>query len=351
MPRSSLCAALARLVTAAFFASLVGASCGQRALGVMPGVINNPANLSLRKAILSFGTSRVCAEVQKRSLPLKLRPDDPVIGRFFPRTCFAQDLPTGELRVQFSGGGYIWTNLTQRMSFDADGGIDYDTDFLMDGSTMYVYFRPKSTGSAKLGVKLIEQPQVAAVSGMPFGGSGNLSNEVGTQILKGEIAKGFTVIRAANGDVEFGMGVIEKGSHPPAPYKASDDVLANELIEVHQNQRDFVGPLEVPSGGKLDIKVAIDGAPACDLLLVPRYVGEAWLQTYTTQAATTPPPNPPLLDEPAFSGAVWHRTLSLPGGLYYLVLDNTASAGRTMPSTFARDDRAVLVKLSVTADD
>lgn len=351
MPRLPLRVVILRLLTAAFFASLVGASCGQRALGVMPGVINNPSNLSLRKAILSFGTSQVCAEVQKRSLPLKLHDDDPVTGRFFPRTCFAQDLANGDLHVQFSGAGYIWTNLTQRMSFDAGGAIDYDTDFQMDGSTMYVYFRPKSTGQANLTVKLIEQPQTAALSALPFGGGGNTANTVGTQILKGEIAKGFTVIRAASGDVEFGMGVVEKGSHPAAPYKGTDNVLANEMIEVHQNQRDFVGPLEVPSGGKLDIKVAIDGAPACDVLLVPRYIGEAWLQTYTTQAVTTAPPSPPLLDEPVFSGAVWHRTLSLPGGLYYLVLDNTATAGRTMPTSYARDDRAVLVKLSVSADD
>ncbi|MEO7328329.1 MAG: hypothetical protein ABI193_07110 [Minicystis sp.] len=351
MPRSPLRAALLRLVSAAFFASLVGASCGQRALGVMPGVINSPSNLSLRKAILSFGTSHVCAEVQKRSLPLKLRDDDPVIGRFFPGTCFAQDLASGDLHVQFSGGGYLWTNLTQRMSFDAGGAIDYDTDFQMDGSTMYVYFRPKSTGSAPFTIKLIEQPQAAAMSGSLFGGGGNVVNNVGAQILKGEIAKGFTVIRAANGDVEFGMGVVEKGSHPPAPFKGTDNMLANEMIEVHQGQRDFVGPLEVPSGGKLDIKVAIDGAPACDVLLVPRYIGEAWLQTYVTQAVTTAPPNPPLLDDSVFSGAVWHRTLSLPGGLYYLVLDNTATAGRTMPTTYARDDRAVLVKLAVSALD
>ena len=39
MPRLPLRAVILRLLTAAFFASLVGASCGQRALGVMPGVI------------------------------------------------------------------------------------------------------------------------------------------------------------------------------------------------------------------------------------------------------------------------------------------------------------------------
>ncbi|MFO0758571.1 MAG: hypothetical protein U0359_18910 [Byssovorax sp.] len=351
MPRPALRAALVRLLFTGLAASSLGASCGQRALGIMPGIVNDPSNHSLRKAILAFGTSKVCSEVQKRSLPLKLREDDPVTGRFFPGTCFAQDLPTGDLRVQFSGGGYIWTNLTQRMSFDAGGAIDYDTDFLMDGSTMYVYFRPKSTGAANLNVKLIEQPQAAAMNTLPIGGSGNLASSVGTQILKGEIARGFTVIRSAGGDVEFGMGVIEKGSHPPAPFKGQDQVLANEMVEVHQNQRDFVGPLEVPEGGKLDIRVAIDGAPACDLILVPRYLGEQWLQTYTRVAATTPPPSPPLLDDSAFSGAVWHRTLSLPGGLYYLVLDNTGTAGRTAPTTYAHDDRAVLVKLAVSASD
>ena len=48
-----------------------------------PGVINDPHNLSLRKAIMGYGVGHMCSEVQKRSVPLRLRPEDPSIGRFF----------------------------------------------------------------------------------------------------------------------------------------------------------------------------------------------------------------------------------------------------------------------------
>jgi len=189
---------------------------------------------------------------------------------------------------------------------------------------------------------------------MPFGGGGqNVANSLGAQILKGEIAKGFTVIRAANGDVEFGLGVVEKGSHPTSPKLAANgkNVLLNDRSEVHQNQRDFVGPIEIPDGDKLSITLQIDGAPAIDVIVVPRSTGEAWLQQYTTQAVTTPPPAIPMLDEPVYSGAIWRRTLSIPPGLYYVVLDNTSTAGRTAPTGFAKDDRAALVSYTLALGD
>ena len=88
-------------------------------------------------------------------------------------------------------------------------------------------------------------------------------------------------------------------------------------------------------------------APAIDVLLMPRALGEAWLSTYVTQAVTTPPPGPPLLDEAVTTGAIWRRSLSVPPGQYYLVLDNTPTAGRTAPAGSARDDQAAQVSFGV----
>jgi hypothetical protein len=344
-----------RSLCAALFLSFLGASCGQGTLGIMPGVVNDPQNLSLRRAIFEFGRGRLCGEVQKRSMPLRLHNEDPVTGRFFPSTCFTQTLANNNLLVQFGGSGFIWTNLTQRMSFDASGAVEYDTDFLMDGSTMYVYFRQRSTSAASFTIKLVEQPQAMSMAGLPLGGNGQgVANTLGAEILKHEIEKGFTVIRAANGDVEFGLGVIEKGSRPMSPYRvdsSGETLLANERSEVHQNQRDFVGPFEIPKGARLNVSLSLDGAPAIDVIVVPRSIGEVWLQTYVTQAVTTPPPGLPLLDEPLFSGAVFRRSLSLPAGLYYIVLDNTATAGRSAPPGFARDDRAAMVSYAIALDD
>lgn len=344
-----------RALCAALLLSCLGASCGQGALGILPGVVNDTQNLSLRRAIFEFGRARLCSEVQKRSMPLKIGEEDPVTGRFFPTTCFTQPLANNNLLVQFEGAGFIWTNLTQRMSFGASGAVEYDIDFLMEGSTMYVYFRQRSTSAASFTIKLVEKPQAMSMAGVPIGvGAQGVANSLGAQILKGELARGFTVIREANGDVEFGLGVVEKGSHPRAPFRLNEKgqtLLVNERSEVHQNQRDFVGPIEIPKNTRANLTLSIDGAPAIDVILVPRSVGEIWLQAYTTQAVTTPPPGLPLLDEPVFSGAVWRRDLALPAGLYYLVLDNTVSAGRSAPPSYALDDRAALVSYAIALDD
>ncbi len=353
----SIRAAALRLFCAGLFASFaVGASCGQSALGLFPGVINDPSNLALRKAILDFGTGKICGEVLKRSLPLKLREEDPILGRFHASSCQVAPLAGGNLAVSFGGFGWVWTNLTQRMSFEASGSVEYDTDFLMDGSSMYIYFRKRGTSAAAFTIKLVEQPQTTALLGGINGAAGgqNVANQLGSQIMRGEIAKGFTVIRKPSGEVEFGLGVIEKGEHPTLPYRLDakgNTVLENDRCEIHQNQRDFIGPFEVPKGSKLGVTLSVDGAPGADLLVVPRYIGEPWLQTYTTQAVTTPPPATPSLDETVFSGPIWHRVLTLPPGLYYLVLDNTSTAGRSAPPGFAKDDRAALVSYAITLED
>jgi hypothetical protein len=113
------------------------------------------------------------------------------------------------------------------------------------------------------------------------------------------------------------------------------------------NQRDFV-PIEVPAdASRLTLFVGVDGAPAVDVLLVPRAVGEAWLGTYTTQAATTPPPGPPLLDEAVSAGILWRRSVPVAPGAYYLVLDNTPTAGRTAPPP---TEQAALVSYGVELD-
>jgi hypothetical protein len=331
--------------------ALLGAKCGQGTLGVMPGVVNDPANLPLRKAILSYATSTLCNEMQKRSVPLRLRDEDPVIGRFYPSSCAAQELANGNLFVQFGGSGVVWTNLTKRMSFDASAAVEYDHDFLMDGSTMYVYFRQRSTTAASFTTRLIEQPAALSVGGVSLAQGGAFTSALGGQLLKTELARGFTVVREDDGAVQFGLGVVEKGKRPRAPYERRDNgklLLANERTEVHQNQRDYIGPLEVPGSGEaLTLTLALEGAPGVDVMLVPRVLGEQWLQPYTTQAAPTAPPWPPLLDEPVYSGVPWRRTVALPKGQYYLIIDNTAAAGRTQPTTYALDDRAALVSYAV----
>lgn len=342
-----------RFLAAAFFAlSFVGASCGQSVLGIMPGVLNDPGNLSLRQAILQFATSSVCAEMLDRSVPIRAHDEEPSMGRFFPASCFAQQLPSGRMLVRFSGAGYLWTNATKRLTFDANGAVEYELDFLMDGSTLYAYFRHKATNEVAFNVKVVESPATGAMLGLPIPmDASSIVRSVAPKLLKAELSRGFTVIREESGSASFGLGVIEKGQKPPAPYATSTTgrlLLANERTEIHQGQRDFTGPYKVTDDGQaLYLTVSVDGAPGADVILVPAAIGQAWRDTYITTIATTPPPSPGRVDEPMVQGVMWRRTVPLPKGSYYVVFDNTATAGRTSLPINPNDDRAAAISYAV----
>jgi len=341
----ALRAALMRALALAFPLSFLGASCGPAALGVMPGVINDPQNLSLRRDILAYGRRRACAEVQSRSLPIRPRDDAATIGRFVPLTCYARDMPNGELYLQLGGRGYVWTSMSQRVGFEAGGGVSYDTDFQLDGSTMYVYFRPRSATPPGFITSVVESSQAAFFGGMMRAPNGQkMTDAFGSSLMSNQLARGFTIIRATNGSVEMGLGVIPPGAHPTPGISTLDrdkPVLANDRSELHTNQRDFV-PLDVPAGARLTLLVGVAGVPAVDVLLVPRAPGDAWLAAYATQAATTPPTAQPLVDEPVTAGAIWQRTVAVPPGAYYLVLDNTPTAGRSAPAAGYGDQPALV---------
>jgi hypothetical protein len=317
----------------------------------MPGVVNNPANMSLRRGIFGFAQSQICTELKKRSVPLQLRHEEPTTGRFFANSCATQVLANGNIFVQFGGYGYAWTNLTKRITFDANAAIEYQHDFFMHDSSMYVYFREKAMTATTFTTRLVEQMPQAPAVGLPGGSPQAFLDLVGGEVLRKELVKGFTIIRDNDGHIDFGVGIVEKGQRPSSPYSRADNgrlVLANERIEVHQNQRDYVGPFEVKESKQaLSLSVAIDGAQNVDVMVVHRGIGEAWLVNYTSQLTLGPPPAPPVLDEPVSTGMVWRRTLPLPVGEYYVVFDNSSAAGRSAPPIVVGDDRAVLVNYAV----
>jgi hypothetical protein len=263
-------------------------------------------------------------------MALRFRDDAPVAGRFFPTACAARDLPNGDIFVQLGGVGYVWTPPSLRLGFEAGASIAYDTDFLMDGSTMYVYFRPRGGAPPAFTTRFVEQPQAAFLGGLLVGPGGqSMTNSFGAQIMQGQLARGFTVIRSENGSVALAVGVVPPGRRPPEAYTNLDPakvMLVNERSEVHPGQRDFVGPIEVPPGRKLDLTAGVDGVPSIRALLVPRAAAEAWIAAYASQAAPTLAPAPLLLDEAIVAGPIFRRSLPVPTGGYYLVLDNAPGA-------------------------
>ena len=344
----------------------LGASCGPGALAVLPGVVNDPHNRTLRREILSFATSQLCDEMKNRSLPLKMRDPDPTIGRFFPIACMVNEIDSGNLFVQFTGHGYAWTNVTGRMGFEASAAVEYDQDFIMQGSTMYVYFRQRDTQATSFKVLMVENAPKgggAQLATNLFGTSvEEITRQIGTRVLSSQLARGFTVVREDDGTVSFSLGVMEKGEKPPVPFDRGDsdlEIAANDRAEVHSAQRDFAGPFTLKDDGALYLTLLVEGAPAIDALIVSKSVGDAWIERYERDPPAGPAPGPALFDQavPMSQGPVgqppilWRRSVPLAAGTYYVVLDNSATAGLTPPSVHAHDDRAALVSYGVQIGD
>ena len=327
----------AALAIGAACAALYGCqSAGQALLTLMPGVTNDPQNRTLRRELMGMGSGQFCGELTKRGAALKLRDEQPAIGRFYAQACDYKELPNGDAFVQFGGFGYGWMQPTDRIGFEAAGAIQYNPDFLLDGSTMYAYFRPRSVQSTNFLTKKIGRELVAGPLGAIITGSvGDLANRLGSQMVSQELQKGFTVIRDKSGAVDFGLGIVEKGQRPFHPFdvRGSDKVtLADDISEVHGEQREFVGPLEIDGDKRaLYLTMNLDGVPAIDVIVLRKDMGDVWLKQYIYVGGTSPLPGAAAAGDVLPAGAAWKRAYPLPKGLYYVVLDNTSTAGNVAP--------------------
>lgn len=329
---------------------------GVRAIGVLgPGVINDPRNKSLRFDILKFGLEQFCYEMTRRGAPLKLEDDQPVMGRFFATNCQSRvidDENRQSLVVQYEGKGYAWTNVSLRIGFSAAGVTEYAADFQVHEGALYVYFRPRNIDSAAFTTHMVES-KVATAGAQIFGVD---FDAMGTKIVRGQIERGFTVIRySKRGETDFGLGIVSKGKKPFHPFqirRSEKKMLANDRTEVHSHQHDFVGPLEVKGSGKaLYVTATLDGAPGVDVLIVPKGVGDLMIQNYVTNPGPTGLTAPPLLDEPLETGRLWKRFVPVGKGLYYLIFDHSRAMGRTTPPQIAGDDRAAKIDYLIQLGD
>lgn len=332
---------------------------GSRAVAVLgAGVMNDPANKSLRFDILKFGLDSFCAEMLKGGAPLKFGDDEPVVGRFFADSCESQVLDDEAHKsfvVQYTGRGYAWTNLSKRIGFSSRGVVEYETDFQLNNGAMYVYFRPRVIDGAAFQATLVE----SALAQGGLAAAGVNANDLGKHIVESQLRRGFTVIRKdSGGGTDFALGLVPTGEQPFRPFEVrhtAKQVLANDRTEVHSNQQDYVGPFEVKGESQaLYLTLALDGAPNADVLVVPKPVGDALLDHYLhgSGGAALPRASSALLDETALQGqSLWQRFVNVDAGSYYIVIDNSAALGKSKPDTDFLDDAAAKVDYLVLLGD
>lgn len=326
-----------------------------RVLGA--GVVNDPANKSLRFDLLKFGLDRFCEEMMRNGAPLKLSDSEPVLGRFFAESCQSQVLDDEDRKsfvLQYTGKGYAWTNVTGKLGFSSRGLVEYAPDFQLSDGAMYVYFRPKTVDAAAFQLLAVDsalaQAGIAAVAGTAS------PDELGRHVLDSQLKRGFTVIRyGSDGHTDFGLGFVPKGQKPYKPFEITTDkrILSNERTEVHLQSQDFIGPFEVKgSSSALFVTLEVDGADNIDYQVVPEALGAAMLDRYVRTPGPCPTLAPAAFDASASrSQRTTQQPIPLPIGKYFLVLDNSSVLGRTQPPPGSAGDHAARVDYSVMLGD
>ena len=319
------------VVAALVFLASAWVGCSPNIVCKLGGPINDPSNRTLRRNIMSFGLGEFCQQMTARNAPLKLTPDGNVVGRFYPQHCAQQIMHNGDLWVQFDGFGYAWTALSRKVTFTSQASIQYDQDFKCAAdNAIFAYFDTRTVSPPDFRVGQIEQTGANLVQNW----IGPFADNFGRQMVSGQLALGFTVIQEPSG-VDFSIGHLPLGQRPFHPYQVhgSNQVTYEDLrTEVHSNERDFIGPITVDGAGRaLTIKMHLEGTQAVDVLVVPKSEGDASLQLYTQYAAAGPLAYPPRFADVVRYGTEYQRALPVPAGMYYVVIDNTTSAGASAP--------------------
>ena len=151
------------------------------------------------------------------------------------------------------------------------------------------------------------------------------------------------------------IGIVQKGKKPLHPFDVhgGDRITYENLrTEVHQNERDFIGPIEITEENRaLYITANVDGVQAVDLLVMRKQDGDASLRLFFDYPQAGPLSGQPMVSDVVTAGQNFKHTIPLPPGMYYVVLDNTPSAGQVSPPMNPFDDRAAVVNYVIQIGD
>jgi len=318
------------------------------------GVVNDPANKSLRFDMLKFGLDSFCHEMLKSGTPLKLADDNPVVGRFFATSCQSQVIDEEQRKsfiVQFQGKGYAWGGPFGRVGFEAAGLVEYAPDFLLHGGAMYVYFRPRLVDTSRFTLVNVESKLAQTV----VSAAGLNPESFGKQIVDSELRRGFTVVRAgSSGETEFGTGIIPAGERPFHPFQVQSSdkrVVVNERTEIHTGQQDYIGPFDVePKGQALYLTLSVDGAPSVEARVLPEAEANLLVDSYIRTPGRKTGAGRPLFDESVPQGQIFRRFVPVPPGRYYLLLDHGDPQGHGPAPDMTTDQAAKVDYLILLGD-
>jgi hypothetical protein len=298
--------------------------------GLFRGSVN--ASPELRWFLFShFGAQRMCPEMLKRGMPLKLVPSGSAIGRFFPERCTTQVNDSAQtVTLAFSGTGFAWTPVAGRVGFAVSATIDYRMDFFLAEDAMYIWAKPARIAyGPDFQMGAIENKVVDWAAQGP---AGYMVTTFGSQIVQGQLSNGFTVVHMDSGD-EFSLGLLSPPARPHSYFAAGNGrfSLERDSTEVRIDQMDLIGPLEVTSSGEaLFLRFQVTG-PAVDAMIIRRGAGDLWRSGLQLGAALTAPPEAPLSAFTLQPGQEARQIVPLPPGQYYLVLDNSQRMGAVNP--------------------
>ena len=325
-----------RLTTLATIAGTIAAfglaGCNATSLCKLGVGMNDPSNRTLRRSLMSYGLGQFCQQVLTRNAPLKLTPEQPVIGRFYAQHCQQQTMDNGDLLVSFDGIGYAFTDLSRKVSFTNASTIQYDQDFrCADDNSVYAYFDPRAISVPNFHVTQIE----AALASLMQSWAGPMADNFGKQMVATQLGQGFTVIQDGSGGFDFSLGHLPVGQKPPHPYDVhgSNKIIVENLrTSVHAGERDFIGPIKVDDPGRaLYLTMQLEGQAVVAVLMMPKAQGDVALQAYVNYGPVGPLPAAPAMSEVLQFGQGYQRALPVPPGMYYVVIDNTNPAGQGAP--------------------
>lgn len=297
------------------------------------GIINN--NPELRWRLFSFfGASKICPEMLKRGVPIRLQERSASIGRFFPMQCtYAVDNSRQVVTVSIAGTGYGYMMPAKRVGFSLSASVEYRPDFVIAGDDLYLWAKlNRMVDGPRFQLGYVENPIVDVAANVPpFGG---IANFLGNQVVASAMTQGFTVIHNDDKGDDFTVGLIYPPQRPHHPFQVTTSerfTFANETINVQGNERDFLGPFEITTAGQaLYLTMTLKG-PAVDVMIVDKATGDQWRDMYQTGKPLGPAPGPVQGGGPLQPGPVDNRRYALSPGLYYVVIDNTPYAGLVSP--------------------